>query len=54
MDRAFLGSRERLMAELTSIRDRNYTPSEVYDADTYQRMWRAEIGRLISRFNKHT
>lgn len=50
VDRTFLRSRERLIAELRSIRDRNYTPSEVFDAETYQRRWRAEIDGLISRF----
>lgn len=50
VDRTFLTSSESMLAELAQIRDRNYTPTEVFEKERYQRKWRAEIDALIARF----
>ncbi len=51
VDRTFLESRHALVAELKRIRDRNYTPSEAFEEERYQRTWHAEIDELIARFS---
>ncbi len=51
VDRTFLQTRNSLLQELGRLRDRNHTPSEVYDADTYQGAWTAEVDELIARFS---
>lgn len=51
VDRTFLDSRDALVAELMRIRGRNYTPSEAFEEERYQRTWRAEIDGLIARFS---
>lgn len=50
VDRSFLATPEALVAEARAIRDREWTPTGIYDAERYRRCWRAEIDRIIDQY----
>ncbi len=48
VDRTFLASRAAMERELNAIENRNHVPSDIYDAERYNKFWRAEIARIRS------